>query len=929
MHSYSLLALLEAAVKSSPSCGLVISAFGNTKSCRSVSYQDLLIQAQYRSGILQRIEGFEKGAPVLMHLDEYLETFIWFWAVLYADAVPVLTAPFSNIAGQRQRYIQGLANLLQHPICITRTKLLELFDGQDGLNIRTTESLLSNSDHVPELHQGNHFGRGNDDLAILMLTSGSTGTPKAVRLSHRQIFSAVVGKVSFRELPVGKPFLNWIGLDLVASITEIHLTAMYIGVDQVHLYASDVVSNPLEFLTLLSRYQVARTFAPNFFLAKLVAAIRSQQRDRCTEHLDLSNLTWLGSGGEANDVGTCTAVSELLATYGAPTNVIVPGFGMTETCAGAIYNLDCPEYDVRNQRAFTSLGKCIPGVEMRVTLPSDGKSVSLAMPDELGILEVRGSLVFDGYYNNIEATREAFTCDGWFRTGDQATIDSEGNLNLAGRAKETINTNGVKFLLQDIETLLEQALGTRATRVICFPYRAPQSQTEQVCSTYVIENGPIEDQELVEIHDTMVQLVMLHTSVRPYVIALNDESQLPKSTLGKVSRARMRTMFEGGHFAEQAELQDLTLQNCRRRSVQFQANQAERLLLEDFSEILGIDPLSWGLETPIFEMGVTSIDLIRLKQRIGDRLGVEIPIITLMLNPTTRSMARALQDLNASKTYNPVVPLRQEGTKTPLWLVHPGVGEVLVFLGLSQLIHDRPIYALRARGFDGSPYFSSINETVTTYHAAIKQTQPAGPYALAGYSFGTMLAFEIAKRLELNANDEVRFLGSFNLPPHIQWRMRQLDWTACLLHLCYFLGLMPEWRSDALSSELRRHQSSRESALSVILTTVDVQRMAELSLDAAALANWADLTNGLQTMAVDYEPGGAVGVMDVFYAQPLSVSAQSKEEWLTLHLSKWADFCRTMPRFHEVGGAHYTMLSPEHVQGFAKKLGQVLEAREL
>ena len=929
MPFQSILALLETAANSSRCCGLVISAPSNTKSCTRLSYHDLLVQAQYRSSILQRIEGFQKGAPILMHLNEHLDTLIWLWAVLYANAIPVLTGPFSNVAQQRRNYIKGLADLLQHPICITRTSLLDLFDSQHGLIVRTTESLLCSSDNGSEFHRGNHVRRENDDIAMLMLTSGSTGTPKAVCLSHRQIISAVVGKVSLRELPYGRPFLNWIGLDHVASTIEIHMTAMYLGVDQIHLYASDVISNPLEFLNLLSRHQVARTFAPNFFLAKLLTAVGSHQKQGGLEELDLSNLTWLGSGGEANNVELCTALSEILVAHGAHMNVIVPGFGMTETCAGVIYNLDCPIYDVRNQREYTSLGKCFSGVEMRITLPSSDEKVSLAMPNHPGDLELRGSPVFGSYYNDTVATAEAFTCDGWFKTGDQAIIDSGGNLNLIGRAKETMNINGVKHLPQGIEALLEQALSTRVMRVVCFPYRAPQSQTEQVCLTYVTENDLVEDRELVAIHDTMVQLVMLHTSSRPYVLALSEEAQLPKSTLGKVSRARMRTMLESGQFARQAELQRLTLQKHRLRSAQSQANCAERLLLKDYKECLGMDTCSWGLETPIFEAGVTSIDLIRLKKHIGDRLGVEIPIVTLMLNPTTRSMAKALQDLSAPKTYNPVVPFRQEGTKTPLWLIHPGVGEVLVFLGLSKLMDDRPIYALRARGFDGEPHFSSIDEIVTTYHAAIKQKQPVGPYALAGYSYGTMLAFEVAKRLELDVNDQVHFLGSFNLPPHIQWRMRQLDWSACLLHLCYFLDLMSVSRADALGSEFRRQDSSRESKLSAVLTVVDAQRMAELSLDAAALANWADLSYSLQRMAVDYNPSGAVGVMDVFYAQPLNVAARSKEEWLTLHLRKWADFCRKEPRFHEVGGEHYTMLNSEHVQGFARKLIQALEARDL
>ena len=221
MPFHSLLTLLETAADSGLGCGLITSASDNTKSCTRLSYHDLLVQAQYRSNILQRIEEFQTGTPVLLHLYDHLNIFIWFWAVLYVDAVTVLIGPFSNIAQQRQTHIRALANLFEHPICITGTDLLDLFNGQDGLTVRTTESLLSHSDKIPELHQVSHLGRGNNDLATLMLTSDSTGTPKAVRLSHRQIISAVVGKLSLRELPVGKPFLNWIGLDHVSSVMEI------------------------------------------------------------------------------------------------------------------------------------------------------------------------------------------------------------------------------------------------------------------------------------------------------------------------------------------------------------------------------------------------------------------------------------------------------------------------------------------------------------------------------------------------------------------------------------------------------------------------------------------------------------------------------------------------------------------------------------
>ena len=86
---------------------------------------------------------------------------------------------------------------------------------------------------------------------------------------------------------------------------------------------------------------------------------------------------------------------------------------------------------------------------------------------------------------------------------------------------------------------------------------------------------------------------------------------------------------------------------------------------------------------------------------------------------------------------------------------------------------------------------------------------------------------------------------------------------------------------------------------------------------------------GLQSMARDYEPSGSVQQMDIFYAIPLVLVASNKGEWLDKHLSKWEGFVRSEPRFHEVDGAHYTMIGPEHVFSFQKKLKGVLAARGL
>jgi len=297
-----------------------------------------------------------------------------------------------------------------------------------------------------------------------------------------------------------------------------------------------------------------------------------------------------------------------------------------------------------------------------------------------------------------------------------------------------------------------------------------------------------------------------------------------------------------------------------------------------------------------------------------------------MTNSTIRSLSKALETLDKPKEYDPVVVLQEDGDKTPIWLFHPGIGEILVFLGLSKYLQSRPVYALRARGFEkGQTHFESIQEAINTYHAAIKSKQPHGPYALAGYSYGTMLAFETAKVLQTNG-DQIAFLGSLNLPPHIKDRMRQLDWPDCLLHLSSFLDLI-DTPIEALAPQFSKY--SNEEALAEIAKLVDQARMVELSLTIEALGNWADLSYDLQSMARSYEPSGSVSVMDVFVAEPLAIVAASKEEWKRTRLSKWSDFCESEPRFHDVDGEHYTMIGGKHVLSFQKTFRRALEDRGL
>lgn len=110
------------------------------------------------------------------------------------------------------------------------------------------------------------------------------------------------------------------------------------------------------------------------------------------------------------------------------------------------------------------------------------------------------------------------------------------------------------------------------------------------------------------------------------------------------------------------------------------SSEMESLLVRELCEVLDLDAEDMDINDLIFSMGVTSVDLIRLKRNIEKQLlpAKDIPMMALLTNPTIRALAKSIKVSDMATEYNPVVKMQHQGAQTPLWLVHPGVGEVLV-----------------------------------------------------------------------------------------------------------------------------------------------------------------------------------------------------------------------------------------------------------
>jgi acyl-CoA synthetase (AMP-forming)/AMP-acid ligase II/thioesterase domain-containing protein len=866
-----------------------------------LTYPALLDQARHILGGLQSY-GLRPSAKVALLVEGPADFIPAFWACVLGGFVP---CPLVAIRNDPERWATHLAHvdsLLDHPLLVTTRAMKGDFP---DLNAAELESLRDCARGEPS------YSVQPTDPAVLVLTSGSTGNSKAVVLTHGNLLASMAGKTQKQQMGATDVTLNWISFDHVAALLEAHMLPLYVGATQLHVDPAAILADPLLFLRIIDRYRVSMTFAPNFLFGQINAALQSAGAADSKSQpltLDLSSLRHIISGGEANLVETGRRFLDLLAPYGLSGSSLWPAFGMTETCAGSIYSRAFPDCDAH--REFASLGEPITGLQMRVV---DDLGTPLPAGDS-GELQLRGPMIFTHYCNNDAATNAAFTADGWFRTGDLGRID-EGRLSLVGRSKDSIIVSGANYFSHELESVLEKTDGIERSFVAAFPTRPKGADTEQLVVTFATSFPLDDDARLHQLIVAVRNTTILLWGFRPALILPLPKDVFPKTSLGKIQRAVLRRRLEAGELAvHEAHVAGVTARQLGGYTPP--EGPAEIAIAGIYADMFGLDPVTLSTAASFFDLGGTSLDILKLKRKLEQRLGLDnLPIVTILQNPTVRALAARTtpERLEEKSEYDPIVPLQLSGTKTPLFCVHPGVGEVLVFVNLAKyFVNERPFYALRARGFnEGETYFSTFAEMVGTYVTAIRSRQPHGPYAIAGYSYGGAVAFEIAKVLE-SQGERAAFVGSFNLPPHIKYRMDELDEVEGAVNLAFFLALIDKNQADELPAKLRAALPVQDPC-EYLIRNAPRERLVELDLDLAKFTAWAGLAQSLLTLGRSYVPSGAVESMTVFYAHPLR---GTKENWLNNEIKRWDDFTRSPNRYVDVAGEHYTLMGPKHVASF-------------
>jgi len=470
-----------------------------------ISYQETDRDSGRMAGVL-RAAGVEPGDRVMVQVDKSVEAALLYLACLRAGAVylPLNTAyTVHEVAYFFEDAEPKLVVCSPH----NRTGMAAMMNGRFGAQLHTLAGDGSGtlSEALARAPEDDRVAESNgDDLAAILYTSGTTGRSKGAMLSHDNLASNALALHQiwgWREGDV-----------LIHALPIFHVHGLFVAIHCALLNGSPMLFLPkFDAGAILQRIPRATVLmgVPTFYTRLLERP--ELDRELC------ANMRLFISG-------SAPLLAETFSEFEQRTGQrILERYGMTE--AGMITS-----NPLRGERVAGSVGYLLPGVSGRVA-DDQGRELARGTP---GVLEITGPNVFKGYWRMPEKTNAEFRADGYFITGDIATMAEDGRITIVGRAKDLIISGGFNIYPKEIELLLDEIEGVKESAVIGVPH---PDFGEAVVAVLVADGSrPLSES------DVIGQLAgRLAKFKQPKRVLFLPE--LPRNTMGKVQKNQLREEY--------------------------------------------------------------------------------------------------------------------------------------------------------------------------------------------------------------------------------------------------------------------------------------------------------------------------------------------------------------------------------------------------
>jgi fatty-acyl-CoA synthase len=511
------------------------------------------LQAAYR--LIAR--GLKPGDRVALIAETAPEFVALFFGALYARLWPV-PLPLPTSFGGRDAYIEQLSvqikssdpSLLLYPAELAG--LAGAAAEAVGIEGQDWESFAQTKAAAVDLERP-----GRDDVAYLQYSSGSTRFPHGVVITHRALLSNLAAHSHGMKIGPGDRGVSWLPFYHDMGLVGCMLSVVANQLSADYLKTEDFARRPLAWLDLISRHPgTTMSYSPTFGYDICARRVSSQMN--VAERFDLSRWRIAGNGADMIRPDVMQAFVDTFAAAGFNASSFLPSYGLAEAtlavtimppgegivvemveetllAGGGPGERDRPQ----RYRAVVNCGRPVREMEVEIR-GDDGSRIG---EREVGKVHCRGAAVMAGYFRDEEATHACLEEDGWLDTGDMGYL-SDGYLYIVGRAKDMIIINGKNHWPQDIEWAVEQLPGFKAGDIAAFSITTPGGEETPAV---LVQCRTSDGEERGRLRDAIRERVRAITGIN-CVVELVPPRSLPRTSSGKLSRAKARNLYLSGEI---------------------------------------------------------------------------------------------------------------------------------------------------------------------------------------------------------------------------------------------------------------------------------------------------------------------------------------------------------------------------------------------
>ena len=710
-----------------------------------------------------------------------------------------------------------------------------------------------------------------EDTVYVLYTSGSTGNPKGVQVQHYNL-------VNFLYSMGNQPGLK--ESDRLLSITTISFD----------------ISGLELFLPLLKG---ATLVLANDETAKDGRILFEVIKKQNISVLQATPTTWqmlLDTGWQEEDVLPLKALcggealpmplaKNILKRVDQLWNV----YGPTETTIwSAVKKIGIDDDQI-------TIGKPIANTRLYIM----NQQGHLQTPGKTGELCIAGEGVAKGYWKRDDLNVEKFIKNPFgtngksklYKTGDVAFLNQDGEIQCLGRIDRQVKIRGHRIELGEIEESIQAQQGVRSNAVIV---------KNDVIHAFLVFDDVLGNQEelIAASRLELSRKLPIHMVPKEYHIL----EKLPTTLNGKIDRKALTVNGQAKKL----------------KSFNGPRNDSEQMLVEIWKDCLGLDDID--IFSDFFELGGHSLMAIKMMSRIEEKTGNRLPLASLLEHSTIAKLSKLITTDTHEIKRDCLVPLKPEGSKIPLYIVHGANHNVLAFKSLAEnLAEDQPVYGLQAKGLDGDVEPDDTVEKIAAHYITeIVASNPEGPYSLAGFSFGGIVAYEMARQLRTQGKRVkiVALFDSYVYPNYYfskPWFKKLVAKIYLVLHM-FFLGFNM-FRSKRNFNRRIGLMKERLEGLALKMK-YGGEKQFEMQFNRSPKV---DEVHHMATLKYEITPQDIV--VDLFRASKDVVFVHDRK-----YLG-WGNVGVKGIRKHIVSGSHADMFTSPIVEDFALVLQEVLDNR--